>query len=623
VIQVLERHPRLWITLAVISPLLLAAAVLYGRHWIPLLDMVMTEFRVRDVGGPHTPLIGLPGRIGDFPNQGSHPGPWSFYLVAPFYRLAGSTPWGMQLASVVLNSACISGIVYLGHRRYGVRGAVVFAALAALAIRGYGLNVLTHPWNPYFGVLMWMLAAIAAWFVLAGDWWMAVIVVVATNLAAQTHVPYLPSAIALNALVVGWLGSRIVLARRDQVVGPVRPLVTTLVIGIVFWLPPIVQQLRDEPGNIVRLMRHFATEQPEESIGLTSALQLVSQHFDVVALAKELVVDDDAFLQRASQAGSFSLIGILVLVAWALCAGWAIRHRHHDLMALHAVTAIGLVAGWISISRIFGRVWFYLTLWMSSTVLLAIVGIAWTTWILVRQRRAERGSAPVPERPVTLASAAIGAFVTVLSLVAAVGQQEPNHVAADGVRNVLPSVVAALEAHEGTATGKQGTYMLFWQESVFPGSQSFGLLGELDRRGYRIGVDDTWRVPATPQRVLAPGSWDSEIHLVSGPYIDEWRARDDQELVEVVVYDRRTAAERQRFDELAARVDRRLVEVGRGDMVPNTRLNLLGAWLTPGLPDDVVDDLGEMLDLGQPIAVFIAPPGAFLDGIARRAEAEA
>ena len=77
----------------VASPLLLAAILLATRPWAPVLDMAMTELRVRDVGTRHTPLIGLPGRIGTFPEQGSHPGPFSFYLLAPFYRLAGMNGW--------------------------------------------------------------------------------------------------------------------------------------------------------------------------------------------------------------------------------------------------------------------------------------------------------------------------------------------------------------------------------------------------------------------------------------------------------------------------------------------------------------------------------------------------
>ncbi len=165
--------------------------------------------------------------------------------------------------------------------------------------------------------------------------------------------------------------------------------------------------------------------------------------------------------------------------------------------------------------------------------------------------------------------------------------------------------------------------MVFWQESVFPGAHGFGLLGELERLGYQVGVDNTWRVPATPQRVLDPGEIDSEIHLVSGSYVDEWRARSGQGYVEVAGYDGRTDRQRERFDELAARVDARLIEIDREDLISIVDLNILAVSLEPELPDDVVDDLSEMLDLGQPLAVFIAPPGAFLNGIAERNAAAA
>ncbi|HEY7070764.1 MAG TPA: hypothetical protein VH479_11655, partial [Acidimicrobiales bacterium] len=77
-------RPRWWAvvvaTLLVGLPMIVAVAVLRTKPWHPVLDLAMTEFRVRDVFGRHTPLIGLPGRIGTYPNQGSHPGPLSFYL---------------------------------------------------------------------------------------------------------------------------------------------------------------------------------------------------------------------------------------------------------------------------------------------------------------------------------------------------------------------------------------------------------------------------------------------------------------------------------------------------------------------------------------------------------------
>lgn len=149
----INRHPRLWWAALIASPLVLAAIWLAWKPWAPTLDMAMTELRVRDVGTTQTPLIGLPGRIGNFPDQGSHPGPWSFYLVAPFYWVSGRRAWGLEFASAMLNAVALGVAVWLGHRLHRAKGVVLVAAIGAVAVRGYGLSVLTHPWNPYFPVL--------------------------------------------------------------------------------------------------------------------------------------------------------------------------------------------------------------------------------------------------------------------------------------------------------------------------------------------------------------------------------------------------------------------------------------------------------------------------------------
>lgn len=592
---------QLLLGLAAALPLVVAGVVLLFKPWVPVLDMAMTEFRVRDVGGRHTPLIGLPGRIGDFPDQGSHPGPWSFYLVAPFHRLAGSTAWGMELASVVINSACVILLVVMGHRRLGGRGALVLAALAAVAVRGYGLTVLTHPWNPYFPVLLWLVALTATWCVLAGDRWFAPVATAASVIAAQTHVPYLVSAIALNALVVGAL---VLGWRRDRETAA-RPLLAALGTAVLLWLPPFAEQLRHGgDGNIAKLIDHFATEQEEPSIGLAAAFRLLTQHFDLAALAWDLLAREDAFVHRAGQvdAGA-SAVGVLVLVAWAASAAWAWRRRHQALLALHVVVATMAVAGLVSISRIFGKVWFYLTLWMSGTVLLVALTLAWTLWLVATER-----TPTLDRRTVSVVAVVVGGIATVASLVAAAGHEVPEDDLAEDVRRIVPAVTEALDAHVGAATGTDGSYVVFWQESIVPGSQGYALMNELERRGYRVGVHPTWRVPATEHRVRREGEYTAEVHLVSGAWIDEWRERPDH--VRVVEYDDRDAEELARFEELEARVVARLTEIGRPELIDEFQHNIFGTSLRPELPKDIVDDLAEMLLLGEPVAVFIAPPGS-------------
>jgi hypothetical protein len=145
---------------------------------------------------------------------------------------------------------------------------------------------------------------------------------------------------------------------------------------------------------------------------------------------------------------------------------------------------------------------------------------------------------------------------------------------------------------------------------VFIGAQGYGLVNELERGGFEVGVHNTWRVPVTPQRVFDDGTFDAEVHIVSGKFVDEWRGKPG--FVEVVERDVRTDDERARFSELREQVRTRLNELGRSDLLDTLDGNLFGASLDPDLPRDVIDAMSEMLLLGEPVAVFIAPPGSSL-----------
>ncbi|MEO6652938.1 MAG: hypothetical protein ABIP17_09810 [Ilumatobacteraceae bacterium] len=587
----------------VVAPLVVAVIALLWRPWAPVLDLAMTELRVRDVGGRFTPRIGLPGRIGDFPDQGSHPGPWSFYLVAPFYRLAGATAWGMQLGSVAINSAAFAGVVLIGRRLAGTLGAIALAAVATVAIRGFGLNVLTHPWNPYFPLALWLLLLVAAWAVVAGHHRLAVVVALCATVATQTHVPYLVSCVFVSVLVL------VVLVRRWRAAeGVIRAAIarsTLWAVGVtvVLWLPPIADQLRRDPGNITMLFRHFTGEPSEPVISLGAAVRVFLRHLDVFGASVAAIAHADGFIVRsgAPYGGPASPIGgLVVLLAWVAAAAVAHRRRHRLLDALNIVLATALVAAFVSMTRIFGKIWFYLTLWAWMTTLLVVLSIIWTALLVLRdRRRVDRSMLEIAGWGVSLAA-------TLLSLGAVATHEVPEQHLSDGLRAVMPDTVAAVEGGVGSAVGADGTYLVFWQDSVFIGAQGYGLVNELERRGLHVGVHDTWRVPVTPQRVLAPGTYDAEIHLVSGIYIDEWRSRDGY--VEVAKVDVRTEAERARFDELRGEVGRRLEDLGRPEVIDVVDGNLFGASLDPALPQDVIDDLSEMLLLGEPVSVFVAPP---------------
>lgn len=578
-------------------PLLVAAVVLHGRQYSPVLDLAMTEFRVRDVAGSHTPLIGLPGRIGNFPDQGSHPGPLSFYLVAIGYRLLGSSSWAMLVGAILVNVAALGTTVALGFRRGGWWLAGAVSVWLLLAMRGYGVGVLTQPWNPYLPLVAWTVVVLATWMVLEGDHRMLVPMVVAGSLCAQTHVPYLLLCVGLFgvaaiASVVRW---------RKGAEGVRRSLLWAVGVGVLLWLPPLVDQAVRRPGNIRMLQRHFMNP-PEEPIGVVAGLKVLLRHLDVF----RAVAGGGAggFVQAAYQSERSVVPGALLLLVWlgAVLLAWRLRHR--ALLWLHATLAATLLLEALSTVRIFGKVWFYLTLWAwSVTLLMAIASLAtYVVWV-------RRWKGDAARRPLLLGVAAGGGVLGLFSfgslMVAAADAQVPEPRLSTPLGEVVAPTVQAIRDGVGAAVGSDGRYVVTWSDAYFFGSQGYGLVNELERAGLHVGVDPTFRVPVTPQRVVDRAQVDAQVHLSTGVYIDQWAALPDSE--QVAYFDGRTKAEILEYDALRTDAIDGLTSAGLDDLVGLVDVNLFGVSLDPRLPRDVQADMARMLIIGQPIAVFITP----------------
>ncbi|RLE18095.1 MAG: hypothetical protein DRJ50_13360, partial [Actinobacteria bacterium] len=252
--------------LVVAIPFIVAAVHLATQKWYPVLDLAMTEFRVRDVGGRHTPLIGLPGRIGEFPDQGSHPGPLSFYLVAISYRLLGSAAWAMLVGALAIGVTSITACVLIARRLggYWLQGGVV--VLLLVVIQGYGFGVLSQPWNPYIPLLPWMAVLLATWAVLAGDNKVLWVGAVFGSLCAQTHLPYVALAggvVALSIAVVGWRWWRAEAGGQDRAeVG--RALAVGVIARLASWVRVAIDQFFGSQ-NLSMIIDYFRNP-PEESI---------------------------------------------------------------------------------------------------------------------------------------------------------------------------------------------------------------------------------------------------------------------------------------------------------------------------------------------------------------------
>ncbi len=605
---------RLALVALLAVPFVIAALRLVSREYHPVLDLAMTELRVRDVGGGDTPLIGLPGRIGVFPDQGSHPGPLSFYLLAPTYRLAGSTAWGLLAGMIVLNLIAIALALWLAHRRGGTPLTIAVAGIIAVLVRGYGLDVVTQPWNPYLPLLFWLVVLLATWGVLEGDKRLLLLVTAVGSLCAQTHLPYLGLCLGMGALCVAalvWRASRHPVHRNDtySVLG------TSALLGAVLWAPPVYDQLTNDPGNL-RMIADYFRNPPDDPVGTGEGVQLLLRHLNVFRIGTRAFGADGYVTRAAFDLEGSVLPGLLVLLVWIAAAVTAWRLRHRLLITLNIVIGWALLLGAVSMSRIFGKVWYYLTLWAWTTTTLLTVSVLWTVAVALRGRlaptraaRSDRSDRSDRPRLVLVGVAAIIGVGSYAALtVEAFGAQVPEQHLSDTLREITGPTADALEDGLGAAVGKDGTYVVTWNDARYFGSQGYGIVNELERRGFEVGVPPTWRVPVTIQRVVTFGDADAEVRLATGFYIDEVRAVPGAELV--LEYDPRDDEELAEYAEIERAVTTRLEADGLDDLVALLETNLFGVQLDPRVSPELQDLVNRLLELGAPTAVFVMPAGA-------------
>ncbi len=263
-------------------PLVVALGVLHSPRWYPLLDLAQAEIRVRDVGTSHPTLVGAAGRIEAFGVRGSHPGPLAYWALRPVYTLMGDSAFGLQVATATLNLAAMAVVLWVANRRGGVRLMLALAALLAVLTHLYGAATLTEAWNPYLPLLWWLVFLLAAWSVLCDDVALLPLAAFAGSWCLQAHNSYLGLVGGVAAALAAVLAVRLWRRRSDR--GYRRPVLgwtaATLLVGFVVWLPPIVEQLRDSPGNLSIVLEHLRhpTEAP---IGASRGFELLGVHLNV------------------------------------------------------------------------------------------------------------------------------------------------------------------------------------------------------------------------------------------------------------------------------------------------------------------------------------------------------
>lgn len=582
-----ERMAGRVLALALLAPTVPMVLALLARHlptWVPDLDLSLTELRVRDVGGPDTPLIGLPGRFGTFDRQGSHPGPLSFYLLAPTYRLLGSSSFALQSATVLFHLAGVWTAIVLVARRVGARWALVTAAAITTLLAALGPNLFTEPWNPHLPVLWFPAFLVAVWIAFAGDARVLPVVVVAGAICAQTHVSYLgPVSVLTVGAAVGAWGWPEAPGRRSW-----RGAVGAVALGVILWAPPTIDQVRHDPGNAEVVVDHLlhASDPP---VGVRSATRLVLEHLDLWHLGRAVVADPGR-LGDSYPDGAAAWRGALLLVGWGAVALTAGRRGSREHRALHALGGGGLLLGIVSVSRILGEPWGYLLLWLWPVALVLVLAI-----VASESHRAS----PKALRMASIVLVVMTVGLSARATLSAGRAEEAYPVLSRTVTAMVPTVVEDLEPGE--------RYLVRWSDSLNLGGHGYGMFNELERQGVDVAIGPGLGTQFGDRRVAEPGTVDDQLVVATGDAIEQWaRVPAARELIRVDV---RTADERRQGAEARAELLSELRRLGLDDLVPVVDDNLYAVAFDPRLDRPTQRLVARLGALGAPGAVFVMPAG--------------
>jgi hypothetical protein len=463
--------PGRWLTwgaiLLTLVPLAVSAGVLIASagDFHPVGDLALTELHTRDVGR-YAILLGPYSR-----DTWYHPGPAMFYVLAAPYRLAGGSPVGLLLGALAINGGSIAAMAAIARRRGGTAAMLLTLVACGLLIRSMGWEILTQPWNPYITALPYGVLVYLVWSLLCGERWALPVATLVTAYLMQTHVGN--AVLSLPLLVAGAVGLAVAERRSGRplrALGPAAGLAA--LVGTVAWLPPLIDQIANDPGNLRTIIRWFRAAEGR-SRTLADGWGVVSAQF---AAAPEWITGHERLTPLLEPTYLYDRLVPVLLVPLLVAAVVAWRRPGAGAERRLFVTwAVASVCGIVGVARTADVVYAYRLYWAWVLGAVGAVAAVWVGWTALTRWR------PSVERRVLVPGAvAVLGVLAVASSIGAVDAGDPQEETSAAMAAILPGVLDALPPGDGDVVVEGTTFMA----SVY----RTGVVAALERRGVEARV---------------------------------------------------------------------------------------------------------------------------------------
>ena len=396
---------------------------------------------------------------------------------------------------------------------------LALAAFVAVFVWRTG-DLLVSTWNPHVTLVPALtlipLCAAAA----AGDLWLVPLVAVVATFIAQTHVGFVPLALAVSGTAVAGAVADARSPRGFFDARVRRVLNITAWVIVVLWLPPIVEQLTRSPGNLTRLWQFF--------VGGHGSTQPLDRAF--VAWAESL----SALFAPAMKPGWGSpfrpsgqwwpvAFGALQTLLVAGVAAWAATTRRRLLAVMAGILLLASAVAFWSVSRIAEDLVDHEVFWIATLGALngAVIVAGIAEAIGARMQRPWR----VPRRLVATVS-----WMPVAMAVAMGVYYLGNPRGFSPAQRTEDAQVRALAAGIQNYLRGNGVSKPLFRMDFRTWAVTAGIVLQLERAGVPLAVEDP-AVPIFSDAVAPTGDEDAEITIALTPRHVELAERPDNRLI--------------------------------------------------------------------------------------------
>ncbi|MGZ6708051.1 MAG: hypothetical protein ACXVFN_14060 [Solirubrobacteraceae bacterium] len=334
------RH-RLVLGVGLLAALPVLVSTVRALHWdwFPYFDQAIIATRAHDVFSAQTPLLGKYSQASGVTGYVTYsPGPMLFWLIALPARLG---PKAIIVAMSLVNVAAVMGTVALARRRGGLAFMFATAIAIALMCRALSGEALHDVWNPFVAVLPLLLLIFVSWSLACGEYRLLPLAILTASFVAQAHVAYVFPVVGLLAIgVSGIAAARPPFWSRRGDPALRRALLTALVVGLVCWSGPSIDQLIHRPGNLVAIVQSGTAE--KHTLGGLAGRRAVVRAVGIPPWWLE--GPRDGFRRAVdirTRPARLATLSALLAIAGLLAMLWVgLRSRRSDIVA---AGAIGLV----------------------------------------------------------------------------------------------------------------------------------------------------------------------------------------------------------------------------------------------------------------------------------------